>query len=401
MRRRGFIESAAMLACGGHWLVSDEQITFGAPESSSASEKTGIGTWPLCRWERSAENPIFVPESMFDRRGAQAPYVVEHDGLWWMFYAGIGDDGVQRICLATARPEKPREWNRIGPILPNGAAGSFDEQSATYPRIHRFSDRWHLYYSGRSRRRGAQHFSEYYGIGLAQSFDLQHWEKYSDEPVLDGTGIVEYPDNQSLVGLGNILDPDMMSVDTAQRSDKFRMYYTLLPGKEDPDWKKNGTWHVIEHKLIASAESVDGIHWTDRRVVMERRRDVASEDIAVVGMNVWKTPSHFHAVYTGLGSRTGSYVLAEAVSQDGLNWDRGAGSNISMTSPSADDSDAKPVQPQDVPSKTMPHPSFWEREMIGYPSILHEGKLLRMFYNGSSGGSTGIGMATTELSVTE
>ncbi|MFN8705951.1 MAG: hypothetical protein ACK526_14055 [Planctomyces sp.] len=334
---------------------------------------------------------------MFDRRGAQAPYVVLHDGLWWMFYAGIGDDGVQRICLATARPEKPKEWNRIGPILPSGAAGSFDERSATYPRIHRFGDRWHLYYSGRSRRRGPQHFSEYYGIGLARSFDLKHWEKYSDKPVLDGTGIAEYPENQALVGLGNILDPDIISDGTATTSAKFRMYYTLLPGKEDPDWKKNGTWHVIEHKLIASAESVDGIQWTDRRVVMERRRDIAEENIAVVGMNVWKTPNHFHAIYTGLGTGSGSYVLAEAVSHDGLNWDRGTGNNISMTPPSADDSGTRPDQPQNVPSNTMPHPSFWEREMIGYPSILHEGELLRMFYNGSSGGSTGIGMATTAL----
>src|SRR3972149_9062796 len=65
---------------------------------------------PLHAWERDSRNPIFVPRSIFDAKGAQGPFVVPHEGQWWMFYAGIGTDGVQRICLATANPDKPTEW---------------------------------------------------------------------------------------------------------------------------------------------------------------------------------------------------------------------------------------------------------------------------------------------------
>ncbi len=49
----------------------------------------------------------------------------------------------------------------------------------------------------------------------------------------------------------------------------------------------NGTWHVIEHKVCVAAHSYDGIKWSDRRIVLERRRDVTTEDI---GVGSWRGP---------------------------------------------------------------------------------------------------------------
>ena len=51
----------------------------------------------------------------------------------------------------------------------------------------------------------------------------------------------------------------------------------------------NGTWHVIEHKVCAAAHSDNGIEWGDRRIVLDRRRDVTTDDIGVVGLNGWST----------------------------------------------------------------------------------------------------------------
>lgn len=322
----------------------------------------------LHSWQKDGRNPVFVPESEFDQRGAQAPFVVRHQNLWWMFYAGIGKDHVQRICLATASPQSPTEWERHGPVLQPGGPDAFDELSLTYPCVHRIGGKWHLYYSGRSRRDGAQHFSAYWGIGLATSDDLLHWEKNSRLPVLQGDGIAEYPACQALVGLGNILE-----IPQSDGRVLYRMYYTVLPGRKDPDWQKNGTWNVIEHKVIAAAHSTDGICWTDRQRVLERRMDVTTENVGVVGMQVWKTADEriFRGLYAGLGTRFGTYSLAECVSDDGLIWSRGPGDqNVSLT----------------------PKPGSWDSGMTGYPAILDEGDTVRIFYNGASGGATGIGM---------
>lgn len=326
---------------------------------------------PLHAWKRDARNPIFVPRSDFDARGAQGPFVVLQDGQWWMFYAGIGKDGLQRICLATANPEKPTEWERHGPILNLGPKDAFDERSATYPCVHRVGEKWHLYYSGRSSREGKQHFSNYWGIGLAQSDDLRHWKKHSVEPVLQGDGAKEYPDCQALVGLGNLIampQPDGRML--------YRMHYTLLPGLKDPNYLANGTWHVIEHKVCAAAHSYDGIKWSDRQIVLERRRDVPTEDIGVVGLNVWKTKNGYRGIYTGLGTKFKTYALAEAASADGLTWNRGGDQdNVSLTL----------------------QPGKWDGGMIGYPCVLPENGSIRLFYNGAGGGGTGVGMAVAAM----
>ena len=84
----------------------------------------------------------------------------------------------------------------------------------------------------------------------------------------------------------------------------------------------------------------------------------------------------YRATYTGLGTKHKSYSLAEAVSTDGLTWNRGASEdNVSLA----------------------PRPGTWERKMIGYPHVLTEGDSLRIFYNGTGGGRTGIGMAVAKL----
>ena len=359
--RRDFLMASAIGAGSVLWNRHGS-----ARESADENRK-----FSLHAWERDPRNPIFIPKSPFDARGSQGPCVVPNEGRWWMFYGGHGTDDKLRICLATANPEAPTEWERHGPILELGAKDAFDEQSATYPCVHRIGGKWHLYYSGRSSREGKQHFSNYWGIGLAQSDDLRHWKKHSVEPVLQGDGVKEYPDCQALVGLGNIIDLPQSDGRTLHR-----LYYTLLPGLKDPNYLANGTWHVIEHKVCVAAHSYDGLEWSDRRIVLERRRDVTTEDIGVVGLNVWKSGKEYRGIYTGLGTKFKTYALAEAASPDGLTWDRGTDQeNVSLTL----------------------HPGKWDRGMIGYPCVLRERDRVRLFYNGAGGGGTGIGMAVASL----
>ena len=110
--------------------------------------------------------------------------------------------------------------------------------------------------------------------------------------------------------------------------------------------------------------------------MLERRRDVTTEDIGVVGLTVWKTERGYRGIYTGLGTKFKTYALAEAASPDGLTWDRGTDQeNVSLTL----------------------HPGKWDGGMIGYPCVLRERDRVRLFYNGAGGGGTGIGMAVASL----
>ena len=106
---------------------------------------TGKGPTPLHSWDRDPRNPIFVPKSPFDARGSQGPCVIPHDGQWWMFYGGHGTDDKLRICLATAHPEKPTDWERLGPVIDLGGPGAFDEVHCIYPCVHRFGNQWFCY----------------------------------------------------------------------------------------------------------------------------------------------------------------------------------------------------------------------------------------------------------------
>lgn len=68
-------------------------------------------------------------------------------------------------------------------------------------------------------------------------------------------------------------------------------------------------------------------------------------------------------LYAGLGTRFGTYSLAECVSDDGLIWIRGPGDeNVSLA----------------------PQPGSWDSGMTGYPAILDEGDTVRVFYNGAA-----------------
>ena len=321
---------------------------------------------PLHRWQRAPANPIFVPRETYDSAGCQAPFVVRPNDEYFLFYGGIDKAGRQRVCLATAPVADAASvgtWTRRGPVFDLGGKGAFDELSATYPCVHRIGRQWHLYYTGRSTQQSRQHFANYRGLGLAVSDNLSDWKKFSADPVLTGEGYPGFPDNKVLVGLGNIVE-----LPQADGRILYRMYHTLPPGLEDQEW------HVIEDKHAVVAHSYDGLRWTDKKIVLSRRRDVAYEDIGIVGLNVWRTPTgEWHGVYTGLGTKGKSYALCEATSPDGLTWHRGtAGKNLSLE----------------------PLSTGWEKTMIGYPSLDVTTEQVTLFYNGTGGGSTGIGLAT-------
>jgi predicted GH43/DUF377 family glycosyl hydrolase len=315
------------------------------------------------QWVRDPQNPV-LPNgpAEFDATACMNPFVLRRGDEYWMYYAGGNKSGKRHICLAIAKVGNIHEWERKGPLLELGSKGAFDDTWMVLPCVHRIGNTWHLYYTGRSTvGSGLQAF---HGIGLAQSEDLIHWRKYSDEPVLRGDGFQQFPGNAGIAGGGRILEV----VDDA--GDKtYRMYYTLAVGTPSPDRI------VDQHKVSVVAHSHDGIHWFDKRIVLERRPEVTYENAAVIALNVWKTKTRWRSIYAGIGTRYAAYSICEAVSYDGLHWERGAPEeNLALK----------------------PEGAGWESKMVEYPNVIEENGKLRLFYCGNGYGATGIGTALAD-----
>jgi predicted GH43/DUF377 family glycosyl hydrolase len=315
------------------------------------------------RWEKHPGNPVLPPGGGdFDVSCCMNPYVLRMGDEYYLFYAGGDREQTRRICLATAPVSDVTKWQRHGPLFDVGGKGAFDETWCVIPCVHRIGGKWHLYYTGRSSGPGG--LQAFNGIGLAVSDDLKTWKKHGTEPILKGDGFPDWPDNKGIAGAGRVLE-----LPQADGRTLYRMYYTLATGSSSKDL------FVDQAKQAVIAHSYDGITWTDRRVLLRPRLEADYENVAVIALNVWRTKTRWRAIYAGIGTRFGAYSICEAVSGDGLTWDRGRpGENLSLP----------------------PTGTGWEGKMTEYPNVIEENGKLRLFYCGNGYGSTGIGTALAD-----
>jgi len=332
-------------------------------QSSGTSERAGCGTFRVHAWKRDPRNPVLPPGGgEFDVGCCMNPHVLRVGDEYYLYYAGATADGGRRICLAIAPVSDVTKWKRLGPLFDRGGTGAFDEVWCVLPCIHKIGTTWHLYFTGASASGGG--LQAFRGIGLATSNDLVHWEKYSPDPILLGDGFAEWPNNKGIAGGGRI-----MEIPQPGGKPLYRMHYTLATGSPGNDLR------VDQAKQSVVAHSLDGLTWFDKRVVMRPRLEADYENAATIALNVWKTPKRWRAIYAGIGTRFGAYSICEAVSSDGLSWDRGApDENLSLP----------------------PSGTGWESRMTEYPNVIEENGMVRLFYCGNGYGATGIGTALAE-----
>ena len=318
------------------------------------------------KWRRDAANPVLPPQPDGPDGSYRCmnPFVLRLGDEYRLYYAAGDAGGQHRICLATSSVTDLTAFRRRPPILDNGAPGAFDARWCVLPYVHRFGDKWHLYYTGHEGSKlGLQSFP---GIGLATSDDGINFTKVSAEQIITGDQTAEFPNNRGIAGGGTILE-----FPAPGGGIRYRMYYTLAVGTSSNDVRVDQETHC------AVCHSDDGIHWYDHRIVMSPRGDVTNEDIAVAAPCVWRDGNIFRMLYCGIGTRWGYYSISEAVSADGYRWERGEGDeNLSLT-----------------PERDSP----WESQMVEYPTLIPEGDDLRLFYCGNGYGATGIGTALAKV----
>lgn len=316
----------------------------------------------LHQWQRDPRNPVFRPgPEAFDETACMNPCVLRRGDEYYMFYGGGDRAGHRRICLATTPVNDITAWTKHGSVFDHGEPGCFDEMWAVLPSVYQFNGKWHMYYTGRnSRDPGLQSFC---GIGLALSDDLFNWKRVSEKPILEGYGIPEFPDNRGIAG------SSIQELQDASGKTMYRMYHVLTVGTPSPDLR------IDQAKYCATVDSYDGYEWFNKQILFRPRPEVDYENAAATAPKAWRVPSGWRGIYSAIGTRFGAYSICEAVSRDGIHWDRGEpGKNLSLA----------------------PQGDGWESEMVEYTSVVEEEGRLRLFYCGNGYGATGIGTAVAE-----
>lgn len=130
---------------------------FATPYSGYES---GAGVIGLCwshdlhHWQ--VEPPCLLPQEGADweRAGLYKAYILEHRGLYHIFYNAKNRPTNWREQIGVATSHDLRTWvrNPANPILRNGPPGSYDERFASDPYVLKCKKEWALFYYGLDRK---------------------------------------------------------------------------------------------------------------------------------------------------------------------------------------------------------------------------------------------------------
>lgn len=267
-----------------------------------------------------------------------------HDDIFRVYFSArdeINRSSIFWVDIDLAKENKVLNISEK-PVLTYGKVGMFDDCGASMGWLLNVNDKKYLYYLGWNLCKNVPWRNS---IGLAISTDGEHFDRYSEAPILDR----------------NHKDPISLSYPCVlKEDDKFRMWYgsNLNWGEEQKDMA-----HLIKY-----AESSDGIHWTpsgEISVPFQRENEYAMSKPSVVKEN---------GIYKMWYSYRGdAYRIGYAESEDGIHFtrkDEEVGITISNDG--------------------------WDSQTVEYPNVFSHNGNKYMLYNGNSYGLTGFGLARWE-----
>jgi hypothetical protein len=122
-----------------------------------ATAKDPWGPWNM-------QKPVMQADPGAGETVVWAPYVIRHNGLYWMFYCGGGENHAQyHINLATSSDLSSWSRNLANPIIVDG-------YDARDPMVLQVGSQWVFYYCATESASGRNHI-----VAAATSSDLLHW----------------------------------------------------------------------------------------------------------------------------------------------------------------------------------------------------------------------------------
>ncbi|HLY16656.1 MAG TPA: hypothetical protein VKR61_05505 [Bryobacteraceae bacterium] len=188
-------------------------------------------------WKK--EGAILSP----DPRAGEAAYiaangsaVLEANQFWYWYQAGPKDSP----SLGMARSTDGRTWRKARfPVMSHGPRGSWDECGLADPYVIKVGGYFYLFYLGQDRARRQR-------LGVARSFDGEHWEKQRTNPIME-------------LGAYGAFDEMGLGEPAVWISQGF--YWMLYTGRD-----------AQQIRRLGMARSTDGVHWQKLAQVFEGKQ---------------------------------------------------------------------------------------------------------------------------------
>lgn len=154
------------------YIKGDRALTTGTCNRKAEQAFGHAFSRDLRTWEPRPE-PLRAGKNYWDCATIQAPRVIEHNGLYYMLYNGIGEEGESRLCVATSsdldnwteHPENPLyhpdpSWSGWGTDTWHPRCGD--------PDVIKVGEEFIVYF--------VSDVKDKKGVGCASSTDLIHWQ---------------------------------------------------------------------------------------------------------------------------------------------------------------------------------------------------------------------------------
>ena len=294
-----------------------------------------------------ASHPPLGPALKYDRNPvllAPAPtahtchrQVIREADRFYMIYVQYDEVRPPNACLELAISTDGADWeiHPESPVL-SPSPGAWDGWRTSYHSIARVGDTYYLYYTGIG-----DVFKDY-GIGLATSRDLVHWERH--------------PDNPLLTPLGSGFEKTAIQVPCVYVEDgEWHLYYLGMDGP-------NGH--------IGHATSSDGVHWQRDGSNPVLSRDESSWDgLRISPQNILKHGDTYYLFFNGFDGDV--YSSAIATSDDLVQWMKYEGN----------------------PIFTVDRPNSWESLIVDHQFCMPVGDKYYIWYSAADDVSQHIGLA--------
>jgi predicted GH43/DUF377 family glycosyl hydrolase len=293
-------------------------------------------------WTKYSGNPVMVPETgnSWDTVFVGLGSVIFHNNIYHIWYTGGGWHNTN-FSIGHATSPDGITWTKDinNPVLGQGSAGSWDENSPHSPHVIVINNVFHMWYTGHRGKRTNCNFQ----IGHATSADGTTWTKDPNNPVLT-------------VGSAGTWDKSWVSVGTVLNDGtKYHMWYT-------------GCDTLTFGVRIGHATSADGLTWAKDALNPVLDIDIYGiwDNARVDFPSVSFDGTYYNMLFTG-GELYASKI-GYAKSVDGSNWTK---------------SSANPVL---IPGKS----GSWDyRSVAGMSMIDSAGVKYKLWYWGSKTALTG------------
>jgi predicted GH43/DUF377 family glycosyl hydrolase len=307
----------------------------------SGEGRTGYATSPDgVSWTKYPGNPVLDlgPPGSWDDFRAYVPSVVYNGTKYFMMYSG-NDGSNYRIGYAISTDKINWTKSPANPTLDLGPGGSWDDSNVGTPFVLYNGTTYKMWYSGFDGTNNR--------VGYATIPEIDNWEKYTGNPVLDlGPG-------------GSWEDEHVRSPSVLFDGSVYHMWYC---GYHNFEWR------------IGYANSTDGTNWNKypSNPVLDLGPGGSWEDKQVLQPVVLFDGSIYHMWYSGDDGTT-TRRIGYANSTDGLTWNKYSGNPIINVGTSG----------------------LWDDESIYPRTVIKNGSTYQMWYHAQDGINQRIGYATS------